>query len=392
MHNNIESELEDLLSLDFDQIVKNRKNSWDNLSLRNKPFLIFGCGELGSKLLKGLLLEGLSPAAILDNKMHSDLKYIKDIPVMSPSDASQKFEHDILCIVAVYNSSNPRTQLLSLGFKNIIHCAQIFIGMPNIFLPFVCLDATDIIFRQKNHIRHAFELMADLDSKITFVQQLKFRLFMNFDRVVKPQTQLMKSSEYFPDDLYVFINNEVFIDCGAYIGDTIDRFLLKRGSNFKRIFALEPDPINYNKLTNHINSLNSKLSVNIQALQCGVGSKKESLAFNSDYSVLSSISKSGTNSIEVIRLDDLCHDTPATLIKMDIEGSEIDAIIGAQNLINNYSPVLAICVYHACSHLWEIPIICSKFNQDYKFYLRAHAEDCWDVSCYAVPSNRCIKD
>jgi hypothetical protein len=79
-----------------------------------------------------------------------------------------------------------------------------------------------------------------------------------------------------------------------------------------------------------------------------------------------------------------------TFIKMDIEGAEVDALIGARRLIENALPVLAICVYHQPDHLWRIPLLIRSFSDQYRFFLRPHNEEGWDLVCYAVPASRLI--
>jgi hypothetical protein len=140
----------------------------------------------------------------------------------------------------------------------------------------------------------------------------------------------------------------------------------------------------------YLSCLGAEISSRVKPLPYGVGSRSEDVSFNGDGSVRSGSSVGGRETIRIERLDDICRERAPTLIKMDIEGSEPDALEGARQLIEAHSPVLAICVYHASGHLWEIPLLASKLNPHYRLFLRAHAEDCWDVTCYAVPHNRCI--
>jgi hypothetical protein len=89
-------------------------------------------------------------------------------------------------------------------------------------------------------------------------------------------------------------------------------------------------------------------------------------------------------------LDDLLPSTIPTFIKMDIEGAEPDALRGASKLIAEHTPVLAICLYHAQEHLWQIPLLLQSLNSTYNFYLRRYADECWEIVCYAVPKSRLI--
>ena len=87
-------------------------------------------------------------------------------------------------------------------------------------------------------------------------------------------------------------------------------------------------------------------------------------------------------------LDSLVDGGRPTFIKLDIEGSEVDALNGARRTIQQQAPVLAVCVYHRQDHLWRIPLLLSHLRDDYAFFLRPHNEEGWDLLCYAVPLAR----
>ena len=384
-------DMEDVLALDIETLRGKRIARWRNLlTASGGQLVVFGAGELGLKTLKGLISEGIRPRAILDNRATFSSPAIMGVPMLTPSEAVATLGTGTLCLVAVFNTSGPRKQLTSLGFRHVAHALDAFPGLPDQFLPYVCLDNTDVIFQQAEQVRAAYNLMADEPSRRAFVAQLRHRLFLDFDVVRAPQTPEMKSSEYFPDDLYRYLDDEVLVDCGAFRGDTITRFIEKRGTKFSLIYGLEPDRKNFEALQLYVAGLGAETSSRIKPLPYGVGSRSEDISFNGDGSVRSGSSAGGAETIRVERLDDICRERSPSLIKMDIEGSEPDALEGARRLIAAHSPVLAICVYHASTHLWKIPLLAANLNPGYRVFLRAHAEDCWDVTCYAVPRNRCI--
>jgi FkbM family methyltransferase len=384
-------DLEDVLALDIGTLRGKRIAHWrDLMTATGRQLVVFGAGELGLRTLKGLIAEGIRPLAILDNRVTTLSPAIMGVPMLTPSEAAARLGLDILCLVAVFNTSGPRKQLKSLGFRHVAHALDAFAGLPGQFLPYVCLDNTDVIFQKAEQVRAAYNLMADEPSRRAFVAQLRHRLFLDFDVVRAPQTPEMKSSEYFPDDLYRYLDDEVLADCGAFRGDTISRFIEKRGLKFSLIYGLEPDQKNFEALQLYVAGTGAEMSSRIKTLPYGVGSRSEDLSFNGDGSVRSGSSALGTETIRVERLDDICRERAPSLIKMDIEGGELEALDGAQQLISANAPVLAICVYHASAHLWEIPLLAAALNPRYRLFLRAHAEDCWDVACYAVPQNRCL--
>jgi hypothetical protein len=93
----------------------------------------------------------------------------------------------------------------------------------------------------------------------------------------------------------------------------------------------------------------------------------------------------GANTIPIITLDDWCaeNEVKPDFIKMDIEGSEIDAILGAVKTIVAYRPDLAICLYHRLSDMWEIPVLLKNLVPEYKFWCRKNAPNRCEFVLYA---------
>jgi hypothetical protein len=92
-----------------------------------------------------------------------------------------------------------------------------------------------------------------------------------------------------------------------------------------------------------------------------------------------------------VSLDELvaAGEPPPTFVKMDIEGAEPAALRGAAATIREHRPALAVCVYHEQDHLWTIPLQLRALCGDgYRYFLRRHEPDTWDVVLYAVPSGR----
>lgn len=86
----------------------------------------------------------------------------------------------------------------------------------------------------------------------------------------------------------------------------------------------------------------------------------------------------------MVSLDEHIKDRQVNFIKFDIEGSEMEALHGAREIIMKNQPQCAICVYHKLSHLWEVPAYLKTLVPEYKFYLRHHTLLLGDTVCYAV--------
>jgi FkbM family methyltransferase len=139
-------------------------------------------------------------------------------------------------------------------------------------------------------------------------------------------------------------NASVFIDAGSYIG-TFAIYLAKLSPN-NRVFALEPDPDNYQKLVSNI-SLN-KLT-NITAMKLGLWNNVGRQYFNSGLEEMSQVSQVSTKMcINTITIDKIASRFGCSIdyIKMDIEGAEIEALQGSSRCIKKYHPKIVVASYH----------------------------------------------
>ncbi|OON92906.1 MAG: hypothetical protein ATN32_09255 [Candidatus Epulonipiscium fishelsonii] len=183
--------------------------------------------------------------------------------------------------------------------------------------------------------------------------------------------------QYF-DDIVNLSPNEVFVDLGGLDGETSIEFAKRTNYTYKQIYIFEPDPINYEKTINNINNLNLK---NVEVFNLGGWSEKDTLSFASNGTGQSKIDNKGTYKINVDSLDNVLGDTPVTFIKMDIEGAELEALIGAAEIIKKYKPQLAISIYHKPTDIFEIPLYIKSLVPEYKLYIRHYS---WYTECETI--------
>jgi hypothetical protein len=78
------------------------------------------------------------------------------------------------------------------------------------------------------------------------------------------------------------------------------------------------------------------------------------------------------------------NDLQVTFIKMDIEGAELNALIGSRNTIVKNKPILAISIYHKKKDIFEIINYILSLNLNYKFYLRHYSLGKSETILYAI--------
>lgn len=186
------------------------------------------------------------------------------------------------------------------------------------------------------------------------------------------------SGQYF-SSLVSFHDHEVFIDAGAFDGQTTREFI-KRCPNYKSAYIFEPSSSNLEKAKDNLKDFE-----HIHFIDKGLSNKKETLRFNSSAGSASSISDDGDVIIEVDSLDNLVSEK-VTFIKMDIEGAESLAIEGAKNHILNDHPKMAIAVYHKPYDLWKIHLQVLAIRDDYDLYLRHYTEGTDETIMYFIPN------
>ena len=121
---------------------------------------------------------------------------------------------------------------------------------------------------------------------------------------------------------------------------------------------------------------------------CAVHNRTMRLRFASGLGMASVVRADGAEIVQAVSLDDALSGFRPTLIKMDIEGAEYDALLGARETIHRYRPGLAVCVYHQPQHLWQIPLLIQSWSLGYRFWLRPHAHNGFDLVLYAQAADR----
>jgi len=177
-------------------------------------------------------------------------------------------------------------------------------------------------------------------------------------------------------------NGEIFIDCGAFDGDTVKRFIKFCKGKYEKIYSFEPNPSQYENTLRNIKDAGIQ---RVEVIKKGVWSCETVLKFLENRAG-SNINDSGTTAIEVTAIDIVVPESEnVTFIKMDVEGAEMEALKGAANTIRRCKPKLAVCIYHKPQDIIEIPTYIMALCPEYKLYIRHHFINGWETVLYALP-------
>jgi FkbM family methyltransferase len=340
--------------------------------------VLFGAGALGRKICAVLKRHGVTPLAFADNAAALQGSAIDGVPVLAPADAAARFAVDAVFVVTIFRGAGDAGMAARCAQLGALGCGRVTTFLPLAWkwaeelLPHYGAALPSVLLAKADELRALDTAWADAASRTTFQAQLAWRLRADFSGVGAPAPD-----QYFPRDLFTRRADERLVDGGAFDGDTLRVF----GENFARAWAIEPDPKNAVRLT-------AAADARVTVLPCALGARRGKIRFADSGTVASAADAAGGVMVRVETLDALLPDALPTLIKLDIEGAELDALVGARAVVGRARPLLAVCAYHAPEHLWTIPREMRAMLPGHALALRAHQYDGFELVAYAVPPER----
>ena len=224
------------------------------------------------------------------------------------------------------------------------------------------------------------EILSDLIS-IGFNSNQIFILYKLYNKLL--------NSMYF--DMFNPTDNETFIDAGSYNCFTSIKFTDWSFDKYSKIFAFEPNPKQYQDCLMKTTSIRD---ITVYPYGLWSANTELELVFDADKvnpsgaKIINNQTRNTSHNtqydtVKTVRLDDIIKEQEVSFIKMDIEGSELEALKGAKQTIIKYHPKLAISVYHKPEDILVIPSYILSLNNEYKFYIRHYTYSSWDTVLYA---------
>lgn len=350
--------------------------------------VLYGAGSAGIAFLHYLRDVGIQPVYFADGNASKWGTTCEGLLVIDYKDIVKMVGADALVIVTINTDGKKycksfeealrigghegvHKNLKEVGCQNVIdytyfrNCRKLFHG-DKYNLP-SCSD----VYLMEQHERdlcEAYSLLEDDKSREVFEKLVRFRML---DDSIQIPTEV-QDKQYFEYEFFPKRNDEIFVDCGAFDGISLKTFLKENNYQFKKYYGIEPDADNYIKLRNYIASLPDVIQSKTVITNKAVYDEQKKLKLYNLNGPGSFVADIGMQEIEAIKIDDIVDEDGATYIKMNIEGSELQALKGAEQTIKKYKPKLAIAGYHKTWDLWEVPKAIYAKEQSYKLYLRSY--------------------
>lgn len=363
-------------------IIKKSNNEKviEQVTQNNLPIIIYGAGNTGEAIGKYLNKYELQVYKYcVDEEYYLQNAQCNGVDIVTFREINQSInKYNIILAfdnVKKLKKAMKSKELLDKGIISIIDNPDSFYKMDYQF-----------IIKNEQYFQKFYELLGDELSRKVLLAILDAKTnCLSTD--VEPLQSFFDGRQYFNELLYLckFPHN-VIVDCGAFNGDTIMGFAEFVDYNCEKYYAFEPDKKNCQVLAENVKNIENVIIINK-----GVWNSNSTLYFKENGCSDSCISSEGTVALEVTTIDEVVGDTDVTFIKMDVEGSELMALEGAQKTITRCMPMLAICVYHKIDDLISIPTYIQQFEskiKKYKLFIRQHSCFSREFVLYAVPIDK----
>ena len=354
--------------------------------VENKNIILYGNGIYGKFLFEAFAHIGYRHnIKYIINDFVSSIESYKEVPVVKYSDISINDNDDII-VVGIQNADKLIDKLQRDGHNYILaDPAQSFFQDNLMGSVYKCINMS-VISDVFGRIKYFYENMLDKEEYIVnlYEEDLSRTIIKNRLEFYKTgdckyiDLTPIAQSEYFSSDYYHINDNEVYVDCGAYDGDSILSFINYVDGRYDKIIGFEPDSISFKKLNDNLASYS-----NVNCFPYATGSENGEIQFESTGTLGSSSLNSKGDVVEVKRLDDLLSDEKITLVKIDVEGAEIDTLKGMAEIIRIQKPKMAVCIYHLMDDIINIPEYLHELVPEYNFKVRQHVESILDTVLYA---------
>jgi FkbM family methyltransferase len=356
----------------------------EQLRTSDGAVVLFGAGRLGQLCARALARAGVPLRAFCDGSSRLQGTTVEGAEVLAPAEAARRFPQ-ALFVVAIWTGTARESMLERVAFLRGLGCAHVTSYAPLVWAhgaeeaPFHSFDLPTRTLAAAAPLRELAVRLADDASRRVFLAALRQRLRGIFDATAPAAAQ------YFPADIVRLSEDEVFVDGGAFDGDTLVDFLGRVGERFAHYHAFEPDAANRARLMARVQGLPVGVRDKITIHPLALHAESATLSFTDQGGPTSHVGTGGNTSVRGERLDAILAVQRLSFLKLDVEGAERAALAGAKASIIQHRPQVAACVYHEPNDLWEIPQRLAALLPNSRFYLRQHGFDGWETVVYVVP-------
>ena len=349
--------------------ITEKETCWSRLKAETRPIFIYGMGDGALKIMAVFREIGITVSGIFASDDFVRGHSFEGYRVHKLSEIEEMVDDFVVVLAFAAGYQEIVDKIHEIAARHTLYVPDVPVVGRGLFTYDYCIENAD-------KIQQVYDSLADEYSRKVYANIINFKISGNIEylsSVTTPKEEIYRK-------IIKPSMNEVYVDLGAYNGDTIRELLEFTRGTYNSIYALEPDKKNFKKLAKFVDGMHRVYAYNAAAW-CVDGE----LPFAAKAGRQSAITASSENMVAARSVDSILGKKPATIIKMDVEGFEREAIWGASLTISHYSPKMMVSLYHRNEDIFELPLLIKALNPRYKLYVRHQLYiPAWETNLYAT--------
>lgn len=360
--------------LDF---ITEKQSSWDFLKKTELPIFIYGMGDGALKILSAFEKHGIAAAGFFASDEFVRGHYFEGHLVHKLSHIEELIDEFVVVLAFAAGYQSLYDRIFEIAGKHTLLAPDV----PVVPDESGELFDYDYCLRHAEEIQSVYDMLSDDTSRKVYADIINFKISGKIDYLSGCTTD--RSEIY--ESLIPITRDSVFVDMGAYDGDTTLDFTFAAKDGYKAIYALEPDRRNFRKLQKNTAEL-----ANVNIFNAAAWSESTTLYFlnkagrQSMAARLRDISENGVETAALAADDLIPEPNENVILKMDVEGAEKEALNGCKNALAAGAS-LECALYHRNEDIFSLPLLVHSINPNLKLYVRHHLYiPAWETNLYAV--------
>lgn len=345
--------------LDF---IKETISVWELLQATTKPIVLYGMGNAADKIIDWCEEHGVRVQGVFASDEFVRGQVFRGFTVEKYADLKARLGEELLVVLAF---ASERPEVLA-KFRELAAEQEVVAPHLSLFGEDE-LVSTAWLAKYEAQLADVYARLADDASRQVFACTLNYKLSGKIKYLFACETERLADLR----ELVRPTQEEVYLDLGAYNGDTIKELGELTDYRWRAVVAVEPDRRNYRKLESYAGELRER-GLAVETVEAGIWDEETVLSFSDSGGRQSTFCNASKRETKVTTIDAVSDGRAVSYVKMDVEGAEVQALRGGEQTISTYRPKMFIAAYHYDVDIFRLPLLVWQLCPEYKIYLRKH--------------------